>query len=58
MNVTAWAIALGCSVLCNVYLLWGIKIYYEKGKEDGRNEALERIKKKLMEGRNDEGRAK
>lgn len=41
MGVMAWAIALGCSVLCNVYLLWGIKIYYEKGKEDGKSEALE-----------------
>lgn len=40
MGVTAWVIALGCSVLCNAYLLWGIKIYYEKGKEDGKNEAL------------------
>lgn len=58
MDVMAWAIALGCSVLCNVYLLRGIKIYYEKGKEDGKKEALERIKEKLMEDRNDGGTAK
>lgn len=39
--MTALAICLGVSVLTNIYLVWGIKIFYEKGKEDGRSEALE-----------------
>lgn len=39
--MTILAICLGVSVLTNIYLLWGIKIFYEKGKEDGKNEALE-----------------
>ena len=51
--MTALVICLGISVLTNVYLLWGIKIYYEtgyeKGRKDGYDRCLEVIREKLKE---------